>query len=139
TTFSEAFAAVLEQQMSKDPRVVVVTPAMLEGSALTSLQRRFPKRVFDVGIAEQHAITFSAGLAAGGLRPVCCIYSTFLQRAYDQVIHYVSLPRLPLIFAVDRAGLVGAAGATHQGAYDNDVLRAVPTIALIATVGGAVL
>src|SRR5262249_12047172 len=136
TTFSEAFAAVLEQQMSKDPRVVVVTPAMLEGSALTLLQRRFPKRVFDVGIAEQHAITFSAGLAAGGLRPVCCIYSTFLQRAYDQVVHDVGLPGLPVVVAIDRAGLVGADGATHQGAYDIAFLRPLPGLSLMAPVSG---
>ena len=135
-TFSEAFAAVLEARMAEDPRAVVVTPAMLEGSALTRVKARFPDRVFDVGIAEQHAVTFSAGLASGGLRPVCCIYSTFLQRAIDQVIHDVCLPKLPVIFAVDRAGLVGADGATHQGAYDIALLRAIPNIALMAPVGG---
>ena len=136
TTFSEAFAAVLEQQMATDSRVVAVTPAMLEGSALTSLQKRFPKRVFDVGIAEQHAVTFSAGLAAGGLRPVCCIYSTFLQRAYDQVVHDVCLPGLPVVLAIDRAGLVGADGATHQGAYDIAFLRPLPGLSLMAPVSG---
>jgi len=135
-TFSEAFAAVLEARIAEDPRVVAVTPAMLEGSALTKVKARFPDRVFDVGIAEQHAVTFSAGLASGGLRPVCCIYSTFLQRAIDQVIHDVCLPRLPVIFAVDRAGLVGADGATHQGAYDIALLRAIPNIALMAPVAG---
>jgi 1-deoxy-D-xylulose-5-phosphate synthase len=136
TTFSEAFAAVLEQQMAKDPRVVVVTPAMLEGSALSSLQKRFPQRVFDVGIAEQHAVTFTAGLAAGGLRPVCCIYSTFLQRSYDQVIHDVCLPGLPVVLAIDRAGLVGADGATHQGAYDIAFLRPLPGLSLMAPASG---
>jgi 1-deoxy-D-xylulose-5-phosphate synthase len=136
TTFSEAFAAALEERMAVDPRVVAVTPAMLEGSALTKLKSRFPARVFDVGIAEQHAVTFSAGLATGGLRPVCCIYSTFLQRAIDQVIHDVCLPKLPVIFAVDRAGLVGADGATHQGAYDVALLRPIPNIALMAPVAG---
>jgi len=135
-TFSEAFAAALEERMAVDPRVVAVTPAMLEGSALTKLKSRFPERVFDVGIAEQHAVTFSAGLAIGGLRPVCCIYSTFLQRAMDQVIHDVCLPKLPVIFAVDRAGLVGADGATHQGAYDVALLRPIPNIALMAPVAG---
>lgn len=135
-TFSEAFAAALEERMAVDPRVVAVTPAMLEGSALTKLKSRFPERVFDVGIAEQHAVTFSAGLAIGGLRPVCCIYSTFLQRAIDQVIHDVCLPKLPVILAVDRAGLVGADGATHQGAFDVALLRPIPNIALMAPVAG---
>jgi 1-deoxy-D-xylulose-5-phosphate synthase len=135
-TFSEAFAAALEERMERDARVVAVTPAMLEGSALVGLQRRFPDRVFDVGIAEQHAVTFCAGLAATGLRPVCAIYSTFLQRAYDQIIHDVCLPGLPVLFAVDRAGLVGADGATHQGAYDVASLRPVPGLALLAPVTG---
>ncbi|WP_163998313.1 1-deoxy-D-xylulose-5-phosphate synthase [Pyxidicoccus caerfyrddinensis] len=129
-TFSEAFAAVLEDAMAKDSRVVAVTPAMLEGSALNELKARFPDRVHDVGIAEQHAVTFSAGLAAAGARPVCAIYSTFLQRAYDQVIHDVCLPGLPVVFAVDRAGLVGADGATHQGTYDVASLRPLPGLQL---------
>ncbi|MCI0672698.1 MAG: 1-deoxy-D-xylulose-5-phosphate synthase, partial [Myxococcaceae bacterium] len=135
-TFSEAFASALEEAMARDARVVAVTPAMLEGSALTALKARFPDRVFDVGIAEQHAVTFCAGLAAEGLRPVCAIYSTFLQRAFDQVIHDVCLPRLPVVFAVDRAGLVGADGATHQGAYDVAALRVVPNLTLCAPVVG---
>jgi 1-deoxy-D-xylulose-5-phosphate synthase len=135
-TFSEAFAEALGEAMERDARVVAVTPAMLEGSALTALRDRFPERVLDVGIAEQHAVTFCAGLAAEGLRPVCAIYSTFLQRAYDQVIHDVCLPRLPVVFAVDRAGLVGADGATHQGAYDVASLRAVPGLALGAPAFG---
>ncbi|MBU8896565.1 1-deoxy-D-xylulose-5-phosphate synthase [Corallococcus sp. M34] len=135
-TFSEAFAAVLEEAMAKDPRVVAVTPAMLEGSALTGLKRRFPDRVHDVGIAEQHAVTFCAGLAAAGARPVCAIYSTFLQRAYDQIIHDVCLPGLPVVFAVDRAGLVGADGATHQGAYDVSFLRPIPGMRQWAPVVG---
>ncbi|WP_164018384.1 1-deoxy-D-xylulose-5-phosphate synthase [Pyxidicoccus trucidator] len=129
-TFSEAFAAVLEDAMAKDSRVVAVTPAMLEGSALNELKARFPDRVHDVGIAEQHAVTFSAGLAAAGARPVCAIYSTFLQRAYDQVIHDVCLPGLPVVFAVDRAGLVGADGATHQGTFDVASLRPLPGLQL---------
>ncbi len=135
-TFSEAFASELDMLMARDARVVVVTPAMLEGSALVALQRRYPERVFDVGIAEQHAVTFCAGLAATGLRPVCAIYSTFLQRAYDQIIHDVCLPGLPVLFAVDRAGLVGADGATHQGAYDVASLRPVPGLTLLAPVTG---
>jgi len=136
TTFSEAFAAALEERMATDGQLVVVTPAMLEGSALVGVATRFPSRVYDVGIAEQHAVTFSAGLAIGGLRPVCCIYSTFLQRALDQVIHDVCLPKLPVVFAIDRAGLVGADGATHQGAYDLPFLRAIPNLAVVAPVVG---
>ncbi|WP_309888784.1 1-deoxy-D-xylulose-5-phosphate synthase [Archangium sp.] len=135
-TFSEAFAAVLDDAMARDSRVVAVTPAMLEGSALVGLELRYPERVFDVGIAESHAVTFCAGLAAAGLRPVCSIYSTFLQRAYDQVIHDVCLPGLPVMFAVDRAGLVGADGATHQGTYDVASLRPVPGLTMMAPVVG---
>jgi 1-deoxy-D-xylulose-5-phosphate synthase len=135
-TFSEALAVSLDALMEKDARVAVVTPAMLEGSALVALKARYPDRVHDVGIAEQHAVTFSAGLASQGVRPVCCIYSTFLQRGFDQVIHDVCLPGLPVVFAVDRAGLVGADGATHQGAYDVSSLRAMPNLALMAPVVG---
>ncbi|GMU01940.1 1-deoxy-D-xylulose-5-phosphate synthase [Corallococcus caeni] len=135
-TFSEAFAQVLGEALERDPRVVAVTPAMLEGSALTGLKARFPDRVHDVGIAEQHAVTFCAGLAAAGAKPVCVIYSTFLQRAYDQVVHDVCLPGLPVIFAVDRAGLVGADGATHQGAYDVSFLRPLPGLTQWAPVVG---
>lgn len=135
-TYSEAFADALGEAMARDPRVVAVTPAMLEGSALVGLKARFPARVHDVGIAEQHAVTFSAGLAARGLRPVCLVYSTFLQRALDQVVHDVALPGLPVVFAVDRAGLVGADGATHQGAFDVSFLRPVPGLALAAPVFG---
>ncbi len=135
-TFSEGFAASLAEAMEKDPRVVVVTPAMLEGSALVSLKLRYPDRVHDVGIAEQHAVTFCAGLAAAGARPVCVIYSTFLQRAFDQVVHDVCLPGLPVVFGVDRAGLVGADGATHQGTYDVSSLRALPGLTLLSPVVG---
>ncbi|GMU10499.1 1-deoxy-D-xylulose-5-phosphate synthase [Corallococcus caeni] len=135
-TFSEAFAQVLGEALERDPRVVAVTPAMLEGSALTGLKARFPDRVHDVGIAEQHAVTFCAGLAAAGAKPVCVIYSTFLQRAYDQVVHDVCLPGLPVVFAVDRAGLVGADGATHQGAYDVSFLRPLPGLTQWAPVVG---
>ncbi len=134
TTWTEAFANALSKRMAHDPSVVVVTPAMLEGSALTSLKASFPGRVFDVGIAEQHAVTFAAGLAHAGMKPVVCIYSTFLQRALDQVIHDVALPGLPVVFAVDRAGVVGADGATHQGAFDLAQLRVVPALTIHAPV-----
>lgn len=129
-TFSEAFAEALESRMASDPRVVAVTPAMVQGSALTQLQARFPDRCYDVGIAEPHALAFAAGLAAKGLRPVCLIYSTFLQRGYDQLIHDICLPGLPVIVAIDRAGLVGADGATHQGAFDLAMLNAIPGLAV---------
>jgi 1-deoxy-D-xylulose-5-phosphate synthase len=135
-TFSEAFASALEAAMARDPRVVAVSPAMLEGSALVALKERFSDRVFDVGIAEQHAVAFCAGLARDGLRPVCAIYSTFLQRAVDQWIHDVCLPGLPVVLAVDRAGLVGADGATHQGAFDVPLLSAAPGATLMAPVVG---
>jgi 1-deoxy-D-xylulose-5-phosphate synthase len=134
TTWSDAFARLLEARLTIDPKVVVVTPAMVEGSSLSTLQARFPERVFDVGIAEQHAVAFAAGLAKGGARPVVCIYSTFLQRAYDQIVHDVVLPALPVVFAIDRAGLVGADGATHQGAFDVSFLRPLPGLALAAPV-----
>ena len=133
-TFSDAFAAALEEKMAADPKIVAITPAMVEGSSLTALAQRFPDRVFDVGIAEQHAVTFAAGLARGGLTPVVCIYSTFLQRAIDQVVHDVALPKLKVIFGVDRAGLVGADGATHQGAWDVPMLRTIPNLAVSAAV-----
>ncbi len=135
-TYSEALALALERIMEADARVVVVTPAMLEGSALVGLKARFGERVQDVGIAEQHAVAFSAGLAARGRRPVCVLYSTFLQRAMDQLVHDVVLPGLSVTLAVDRAGLVGADGATHQGAFDMAWLRALPGLTLYAPVLG---
>src|SRR6185295_6749042 len=135
-TFSDAFVSSLERAMQADPRVVAVTPAMLEGSSLVALKNRFPDRVFDVGIAEQHAVSFCAGLAHAGARPVCIVYSTFLQRGYDQVVHDVALPGLPVVFAIDRAGVVGADGATHQGAYDIGFLRALPGMTVAAPVWG---
>lgn len=135
-TFSEAFAEALGRAMEKDARVVAVSPAMLEGSALVGLKSRFGARVYDVGIAEQHAVAFSAGLAARGARPVCLLYSTFLQRAMDQLVHDVVLPRLPVTLAIDRAGLVGADGATHQGAFDMAWLRSLPGLRLYAPVVG---
>ncbi len=135
-TWSDAFGAALEEALERDPKVVVITPAMLEGSSLTRLAERFPDRVHDVGIAEQHAVTFAAGLAHAGLKPVVCIYSTFLQRAYDQLVHDVVLPRLPVVFAVDRAGLVGADGATHQGMFDLSFARALPGLRVVGPVWG---
>jgi 1-deoxy-D-xylulose-5-phosphate synthase len=135
-TFSEAFAAALGQAMELDERVVVVTPAMLEGSALTGLKARFGARVHDVGIAEQHTLAFAAGLAKAGLLPVCALYSTFLQRALDQLVHDVVLPGLPVTLGIDRAGLVGADGATHQGAFDMAFLRPLPGLRLFAPVVG---
>jgi 1-deoxy-D-xylulose-5-phosphate synthase len=113
-----------------DPRLVGITPAMREGSGMVEFEHRFPERYFDVGIAEQHAVTFAAGLAAEGLKPVVAIYSTFLQRAYDQLIHDVAIQNLPVVFALDRAGLVGADGATHAGAYDIPYLRCIPNMSV---------
>ena len=135
-TFSETFTSALEQEMARDRRVVAITPAMLEGSALNPLKARFPDRVFDVGIAEQHAVAVAAGMASQGLRPVVAIYSTFLQRSYDQIIHDVCLPKLPVVFGIDRAGLVGADGATHQGAFDVAYLRCIPNLSIAAPVVG---
>jgi 1-deoxy-D-xylulose-5-phosphate synthase len=118
----------------RDPRLVAITPAMREGSGLVEFHRRFPKRYYDVGIAEQHAVTFAAGLACEGLKPVVAIYSTFLQRGYDQLIHDVAIQNLPVVFALDRAGLVGADGATHAGAFDIAFIRCVPNLSLACPV-----
>ena len=114
----------------QDTRLVGITPAMREGSGMVEFEKRFPARYYDVGIAEQHAVTFAAGLACEGLKPVVAIYSTFLQRAYDQLIHDVAIQNLPVVFALDRSGLVGADGATHAGAYDIAFLRCIPNMAL---------
>ena len=131
-SYTELFAEALCEQMERDPRVVAITAAMLEGTGLIKAKQRFPDRTYDVGIAEQHAVTFAAGLACEGLRPVVAIYSTFLQRAYDQIIHDVALQRLPVTFALDRGGLVGADGKTHQGAFDLSYLRCVPNMVVMA-------
>src|SRR5579863_8632930 len=122
-TYSQIFGQWLCDMAELEPRLIGITPAMREGSGLVEFSRRFADRYFDVAIAEQHAVTFAAGLAAEGLKPVVAIYSTFLQRAYDQLVHDVALQNLPVIFAVDRAGLVGSDGATHQGSYDLSYLR----------------
>ena len=129
-TFTQVFGQWLCDMAAKDMRLVGITPAMREGSGMVEFEKRFPARYFDVGIAEQHAVTFAAGLACEGLKPVVAIYSTFLQRAYDQLIHDVAIQNLPVVFALDRAGLVGADGATHAGAYDIPYLRCVPNISI---------
>jgi 1-deoxy-D-xylulose-5-phosphate synthase len=129
-TFTQVFGQWLCDMAEKDPRLVGITPAMREGSGMVEFEARFPERYFDVGIAEQHAVTFAAGLACEGLKPVVAIYSTFLQRAYDQLIHDVAIQNLPVVFALDRAGLVGADGATHAGAYDIPYLRCVPNVSI---------
>ncbi len=130
TTFTQVFGQWLCDMAEKDQRLVGITPAMREGSGMVEFERRFPARYHDVGIAEQHAVTFAAGLACEGLKPVVAIYSTFLQRAYDQLIHDVALQNLPVVFALDRAGLVGADGATHAGAYDIAFLRCIPNVSV---------
>ena len=129
-TFTQVFGDWLCDMAARDARLVGITPAMREGSGMVEFEKRFPQRYFDVGIAEQHAVTFAAGLACEGLKPVVAIYSTFLQRAYDQLIHDVALQNLPVVFALDRAGLVGADGATHAGAYDIAFLRCIPNVSL---------
>ncbi|HTP52635.1 MAG TPA: 1-deoxy-D-xylulose-5-phosphate synthase [Anaeromyxobacteraceae bacterium] len=130
--YTDLFAEALCEQMERDKRVVAITAAMLEGTGLIKCQQLFPDRTYDVGIAEQHAVTFAAGLACEGIRPVVAIYSTFLQRAYDQIIHDVALQKLPVTFALDRGGLVGADGKTHQGAFDLSYLRCVPNLVVMA-------
>ena len=131
-TYSQIFGQWLCDAAARDPRIVGITPAMREGSGMVEFEKRFPDRYFDVGIAEQHAITFAAGLACEGIRPVVAIYSSFLQRGYDQLVHDVALQNLPVTFAIDRAGLVGGDGATHQGSYDLNILRCLPNIVVMA-------
>jgi 1-deoxy-D-xylulose-5-phosphate synthase len=131
-TYSQVFGQWLCDIAEQDPRIVAITPAMREGSGMAEFEKRFPDRYFDVAIAEQHAVTLAAGLACDGLRPVVAIYSTFLQRAYDQLIHDVALQRLPVVFAIDRAGLVGGDGATHQGEFDLSYLRCIPNLVVMA-------
>jgi 1-deoxy-D-xylulose-5-phosphate synthase len=131
-TYSEVFGQWLCDMAAADPRIIGITPAMREGSGLLEFAQRFPDRWFDVNIAQQHAVTFAAGLAAEGLRPVVAIPSTFLQRTYDQIIHDVALQRLPVLLAVEGAGLVGGDGATHQGSYDLSCLRCIPNMTIMA-------
>ncbi len=129
-TFSQVFGRWLCDMAAHDQRLVGITPAMREGSGMVEFHQRFPDRYYDVGIAEQHAVTFGAGLACEGLKPVVAIYSTFLQRAYDQLVHDVALQKLPMVLALDRAGLVGADGPTHAGAYDIPFLRCIPNVSI---------
>ena len=131
-TYQEVYGKTLLELAEADEKILAITPAMPSGSALGFMMKKFPERVFDVGIAEQHAVTFSAGLAAEGFTPFCTIYSTFLQRAYDQVIHDVALQKLPVIFGIDRAGLVGADGPTHHGVFDLAVLNSIPNMTIAA-------
>jgi 1-deoxy-D-xylulose-5-phosphate synthase len=131
-SYSQVFGTWLCEMAARDPRVVGITPAMREGSGMVEFSERFPGRYFDVGIAEQHSVTFAAGLACEGMRPVLAIYSTFLQRGYDQLIHDVAIQNLPVLFALDRGGLVGGDGATHNGAFDFAYLRTVPNLTVMA-------
>ncbi len=131
-TYTEVFGEWLVDMAQQDQRLIAITPAMCDGSGLNAFAEQFPQRYFDVGIAEQHALTFAAGLACEGLKPVVAIYSTFLQRAYDQLIHDIALQNLPVMFAIDRAGLVGADGPTHAGSFDLSYLRCIPNILLMA-------
>jgi len=130
-TYSKVFGDWLCEVAAQDPKLMAVTPAMREGSGMVRFSREFPQQYFDVAIAEQHAVTFAAGLAIGGYHPVVAIYSTFLQRAYDQLIHDVAIQKLPVLFAIDRGGIVGADGQTHQGAFDIAFLRCVPDLVIM--------
>lgn len=138
-TYSAVFASTMREMLVADSRIVVVTAAMLDGTGLADVARDFPGRVIDVGISEQHAVTLAGGLAAGGMRPVVAIYSTFLQRAFDQILHDVCLPRLPVVFAIDRAGIVGEDGKTHQGIFDLAYLSLMPHMTVLAPRDGACL
>ena len=138
-SYTSVFGAALTDLAAEDPGIVAITAAMPSGTGVNKMQDRFPARVFDVGIAEQHAVTFAAGMAASGLKPFCAIYSTFLQRGYDQVVHDVALQGLPVRFALDRAGLVGADGATHAGAFDIGYLGALPNMVVMAAADEAEL
>jgi 1-deoxy-D-xylulose-5-phosphate synthase len=131
-TYSQVFGQWLCDMAEREPRLVAITPAMREGSGMVEYSERFPERYFDVGIAEQHAVTFAAGLACEGMKPVVAIYSTFLQRGYDQLIHDVAIQNLPALFALDRGGLVGGDGQTHNGAFDFAYLRTVPNLTVMA-------
>jgi 1-deoxy-D-xylulose-5-phosphate synthase len=131
-TYSDVFAQTMLRLAREEPRLIVVTPAMPEGNCLTIVEAEFPKRVFDVGICEQHAVTFAAGMAAQGYIPVVAIYSTFLQRAFDQIIHDVCIQNLPVVFAIDRGGIVGDDGKTHQGTFDISYLTLIPQLVVAA-------
>jgi 1-deoxy-D-xylulose-5-phosphate synthase len=137
--YTEIFGRALVREAEADPRVVGITAAMLKGTGLTHLQARFPDRTYDVGIAEQHGVIFACGLALAGYRPVCAIYSTFLQRAFDPIVHDAALQRLPVVFAIDRGGLVGDDGATHHGVFDLAYLRSIPNLTVMAPMDEAEL
>lgn len=139
STYSEVFGNILIELAAKDNRVVAITAAMKEGTGLEQFAERYPDRFYDVGIAEPHAVTFAAGLATQGLRPVVAIYSTFLQRAYDEIVHDVCLQNLPVVFAIDRAGIVGEDGPTHNGVFDLSYLRHIPNIVIMAPKDGVEL
>src|SRR5690606_11730138 len=130
-TYTQIFGDWLCDMAAKDERLIGITPAMREGSGLIRFSKEYPDRYFDVGIAEQHAVTFAAGAACEGLKPVVASYSTFLQRAYDQLIHDVAIQNLPVVFAIDRAGLVGADGPTHHGAFDLSYLLCIPNMVVM--------
>jgi len=138
-TYTKVFAQGLIQEAAADPKIVAVTAAMPSGTGLDLFEQRFPERMFDVGIAEQHGVTFAAGMATEGYKPFCAIYSTFLQRAYDQVVHDVAIQNLPVRFAIDRAGLVGADGATHAGSFDVTYLACLPNFVVMAAADEAEL
>ena len=138
-SYTKVFAQALVREAEADPRIVAVTAAMPDGTGIDIFAKRFPRRAFDVGIAEQHAVTFCAGMAAAGMKPFCAIYSTFLQRGYDQVVHDVAIQRLPVRFAIDRAGLVGADGPTHAGAFDVTYLACLPDFVVMAAADEAEL
>ncbi len=138
-SYTDIFGKVLYDEAAKDKRIAAVTAAMADGTGLASFRRRYPKRFFDVGIAEEHAVTFCAGLAAGGMKPVFAVYSSFLQRGFDQLIHDVCLQNLPVLFAVDRAGLVGSDGETHQGIFDLSFLSMIPNMTVMSPKNGTEL
>ena len=138
-TYQEVFGKTMIELAKKNDKIVAITPAMPTGSFLIEMMQKMPERVFDVGIAEQHAVTFAAGLARSGLKPFCVIYSTFLQRAYDQIIHDVALQKLPVVFCIDRAGLVGEDGATHHGAFDLAYMSSIPGMVVAAPMNEAEL
>lgn len=135
-TYTDVFGKTLTKLAKEDERIVAITAAMAGGTGLEPFQKQFPKRCFDVGIAEGHGVTFAAGLAAGGLRPVFAVYSSFLQRGYDQIIHDVALQKLPVVFAIDRAGIVGSDGETHQGIFDLSYLGSIPNMTILAPKSG---
>ena len=139
TLYQDVFAQKLIELAMVDEKIVAISPAMLSGSSLTKFQEKFPNRCFDTGITEQHAVTFAAGLAADGMKPIVHLYSTFAQRAFDQILHDVALQNLPVVFALDRAGLVGEDGATHHGAFDLSFLNSVPNLQILAPMNAAEL